>query len=66
MRVYFKDENTYKTFGVGDDVTVGDLHKMMKEKLEKSDEEARKFGVVEKKPDGGIVSDEGKVRESSL
>lgn len=51
VRVYFIDENTYKTFGVGDE-SVGDLHKLMQEKMEKSDEEARKFGIVEKKPDG--------------
>lgn len=54
MRVYFLDENTYKTFGVGDE-SVGDLHKLMQEKMEKSDDEARKFGIVEKKPDGGNV-----------
>ena len=33
---------------------MGDLHKLMQEKMEKSDEEARKYGIVEKKPDGGI------------
>jgi hypothetical protein len=53
--VYFLDENTYKTFGVGDE-TVGDLHKLMQEKMEKGDDEARKYGIVEKKPDGGTPS----------
>lgn len=55
VRVYFQDLNTYKTFGVQDE-TVGDLHKLMQEKMEKSDDEARKYGVVEKKPDGGTPS----------
>lgn len=34
---------------------MGDLHKLMQEKMEKSDEEARKFGIVEKRPDGGML-----------
>ena len=54
MRV-FTDGNTSKAFGVENE-TVGDLHRLMKEKLELPDIEAKKWGVVEKKPDGGVYN----------